>query len=95
MKRLSLLSVLALGACATANQTYGPSGQRAYVINCSGAALNWGMCQTKAGSLCGTRGYDVVAINGESNPTVLANPYALYAVPIVNRTMEVACKAQR
>ena len=57
---MTLASVIVLAGCATASKTHGPDGREAYAINCSGAALNWGMCYSKAGALCGSRGYEVI-----------------------------------
>lgn len=82
-----------LGACAVATQTYGPDGKQAYVVNCSGAYLNWGMCQQKAGDICRSAGYRIVAINGQTAPTLIANPESVFAIPVVNRTMEISCNA--
>lgn len=84
---------MAVSACAVASKTYGPNGQPAYVVNCSGAALNWGMCQQKAGDICQSSGYKILAINGQTTPTVIANPEGLFAIPMVNRTMEISCNA--
>lgn len=84
---------LSVSACAVASKTYGPNGQQAYVVNCSGAALNWGMCQQKAGDICKSAGYKILAINGDTTPTMVANPQALFAIPVVNRTMEISCNA--
>ncbi|MEA2066713.1 MAG: hypothetical protein U9O65_06445 [Thermotogota bacterium] len=57
MKKLLviLIFVSIIGGCATAKQTYTSDGQKGYVIDCSGSALNWGMCYEKAGKICGER----------------------------------------
>jgi len=41
--------IVPLAGCATARQTYTPDGKVGHSINCSGSALNWGMCYEKAG----------------------------------------------
>lgn len=94
MKRW-LVAVLALSmsGCAAVDKTYGPDGQAAMVINCSGPYLSWAACFKKAGDGCGTSGYNVLAVNGERSATLLANPQAVYGVQSMNRVMEVACKA--
>mgnify|MGYP001770497693 CR=1 FL=1 len=56
---VSLIIVLISG-CATATKTFTSDGKQGYSINCSGTALNWGMCYEKAGQLCGTKGYEVL-----------------------------------
>lgn len=59
-KTLSILSFFLLFGCATSSQTYLPDGRVGYSINCSGSALNMGMCYDKAADICKTNGYDIV-----------------------------------
>lgn len=80
--------VVVLGGCASASQTYGPDGRPAYSLNCSGAALTWGACEEKAGSICGKRGYDVISRSGDSG--VIASPQFLAST--LSRTMLVECR---
>ncbi len=50
-KVILILSIMVfLGGCATASKTYTSDGKEGYAINCSGSALNWGMCYEKAGN---------------------------------------------
>lgn len=71
MKRETLQLLLALAVplfatgCASSSKTYGPNGEVAYSLNCSGTVRSWGMCLEKAGDLCGTRGYNVVSSSGD------------------------------
>lgn len=93
MKILIAVAAIAMTGCATQKTTYLPDGSQGYSIDCSGQALNWGMCQTKAGEICGARGYDVVSQDGEQSPTAVANSNGLYAGAFVQRTMLIKCKA--
>ncbi|HXD38157.1 MAG TPA: hypothetical protein VN624_15990 [Rhodanobacter sp.] len=77
-----------LAGCATATPTYGPDGRPAYTIECGGSSANWNMCFQKAGELCGTSGYDVIARNGDTG--AMASPYG--ATTIISRSLEVECK---
>lgn len=100
MRKLLILALLPLAGCATSTQTYGPSGKAAHTINCPGAANSWGSCYEKAGSLCGTAGYEVVAQNGSITPFGMANGYANstggsvsgFSGGMVSRNMLVQCK---
>lgn len=86
-------SVVGLAACATASQTYTPDGRPGYTIECSGQALNWGMCYQKAGELCGSKGYDILAQTGDQGATVAANQFGLYGGSVITRSMVIACKS--
>lgn len=87
-----LLALVTLAGCATSKQVHTPSGELGHSINCSGSALNWGMCYEKAGQLCGAKGYTVLSQTGDQgNTLVTANQYGLYATPVVNRSMIVQC----
>lgn len=102
MKRLFLvMAALALAGCATSSATYGPNGKQAHSISCNGGANSWGTCYEKAGDLCGTSGYDVIAQNGTITPFGMANGYAGaggasftgVSAGLVSRNMLVQCKA--
>ena len=81
-----------LSSCATANKTYTSSGEQGYSINCSGTALNWGMCYEKAGNLCGEKGYEVLEKTGDQGATVSGNQFGLYGGSVMNRSMIIKCK---
>jgi hypothetical protein len=64
MIRFMLFSwALAIASCATASETYTPTGQGGYAIDCSGAALTWNACDQKAGEICSSHGYSVISIS--------------------------------
>jgi hypothetical protein len=64
MKFLYLLGMsITLSACVAATETYAPDGRKAYNIDCS--LTNWGQCRQKAGQICGSLGYEIVAQDGE------------------------------
>ncbi|MBI5741438.1 MAG: trypsin-like peptidase domain-containing protein [Nitrospirae bacterium] len=90
--RVILISIFLISGCATANRVYTPDGQTGYSINCSGSALNWGMCYEKAGELCGSIGYDVIVRSGDQGSSVVANQFGLYGGSIMNRSMMIKCK---
>lgn len=81
-----------VSGCATAKKTYVADGREGYSINCSGSALNWGMCAEKAGQICGAAGYDVLEKVGDQGTFVSANQNSLYGGSIMNRSMLIACK---
>jgi hypothetical protein len=89
---LALLTAITLNACATSTQTYAPDGGQAHSINCSGAALTWGQCYEKAGSICKERGYDVVGGGSDANGVVTANNGSAVGVRGSTRSMVIKCK---
>jgi hypothetical protein len=92
MKTITILAALSLFGCATSTQTYAPDGGQAHSINCSGAALTWGMCYEKAGSICKERGYDVVGGGSDANGIVTANNGSAVGVRGSTRSMVIKCK---
>lgn len=84
--------MLLLFGCATASKTYTSDGEEGYVINCSGSALNWGMCYEKAGDICGTRGYEVLEKSGDTGAMVTTGQYGVFGGSTNNRSMVVKCK---
>ncbi len=86
-----VLIIICLSGCATASKTYTPDGSEGYIINCSGSALNWGMCYEKAGEICGPKGYEVVEKSGDTGSIVSGNQFGVYGGSIVNRTMIIKC----
>jgi len=90
---ITLASVIVLAGCATASKTHGPDGREAYAINCSGAALNWGMCYSKAGALCGSRGYEVINQDDDAGFMFSANrQFGAFGTSVINRSLLVTCK---
>jgi hypothetical protein len=93
MKASYLLTVCALlSACAMQRTTYLPDGRKGSSIDCSGAALNWGYCERKAGQTCGAAGYDVVSKEGEGGSVVAGTSSGVFGGTTSQRTMLVACK---
>lgn len=87
-----LLLAVCLTGCATASKTFTADGKEGYNINCSGSALNWGMCYEKAGELCGAKGYEVLEKNGDRGTMVTFGQYGLMGGSVINRSMIVKCK---
>lgn len=90
-----LTLVVAASGCATAKKIYGPDGREAFALNCSGTALSWNECYSKAGSLCQASGYDVLSQDGETGSIITAGPAGLLGGSTETRTMVVACKAAK
>lgn len=87
------LSVIALlSGCASSTQTYGADGRITHSINCSGTARNWGMCEEKAGELCGSKGYEIVSRSSDTGAMASGGGGNFYASTLQNRTMMVACR---
>ena len=80
---LFFISFLILG-CATSSKILDAEGREAFALDCSGSALNWGLCFKKAGEICGKKGYDVS--NKSEEQTVFLNS------PMIHRTMTIRCK---
>lgn len=90
-----LLFIMFLGlltGCATAKQTYAPDGGTAHSINCSGSALNWGMCFEKAGEICKERGYEVITGGSDQDATVVQTQQGGFGASKNNRSMLIKCK---
>lgn len=100
MIKTTLLAFSALGAmamaagCATSKEVYTADGRKGYSVNCSGSALNWGMCYEKAGEICGTRGYEVLEKSGDQGAMVSGNQFGFYGGSFMNRSMIVQCKSE-
>ena len=87
-----ILAAAFLAGCASASQTYTSDGRVGYSLNCSGTARNWGMCEQKAGELCGARGYEVLSTTGDRGAVVTAGNGSAYASTTISRTMLITCK---
>ena len=96
MQRGSLLVVLALAGCASSSQTYGPDGEVAYNLNCSGLARTWGACLEKAGDICQTKGYRIISSSADTGALIAAsatgNTASLGGGTTISRSMVVSCK---
>ncbi len=73
---ISIVLTVSVFACAhvvTVQETYTSSGQKGYVIDCSGDSdthlimhnPTWSDCYTKAGEACGNRGYEILERSDE------------------------------
>jgi len=91
MKYLIVLCLL-LAGCASSSPTYSPDGSKAYSLNCSGAARNWGMCYEKAGNLCKEKGYIVVAGGTDTGSSLVANSNGVVAQSSHTRNLVIKCK---
>lgn len=91
-KFLILGAALFMAGCATASKTYAPDGREAFTVDCSGAALNWGYCQKKAGELCGARGYDVLDRSSDQNATFGGGGGMFGGGVAHSRSMLIACR---
>jgi len=91
-----ILLVLAINAvvagCASSSQTYTADGRVGHSLNCSGTARNWGMCEQKAGEICGARGYDILSTMGDKGLIATAGGGNFFASTTISRTMLIACK---
>jgi hypothetical protein len=93
MRILCLVAFFAIvTGCASSRETFLPDGGKGHSINCSGTALNWGMCYEKAGDICGARGYNVIAGGSDQGVVVAGNQYGLYGGSVMNRSMLIKCK---
>lgn len=91
-----LLAALAGTGCATTSQTYLPNGKIGHVVKCPGMANDWGSCFSKAGEVCGAKGYDIVNQSGQVIPsavfTATNNQANAFAGSMVSRTLMIQCK---
>lgn len=94
MKKLFVIFVAIgfLSGCATSSKTYGPDGREAYTIDCSGLGGTWGMCLTKAGDLCGAKGYDLLTSAGDKGLVAVADPNQAFMSSTISRNLLVSCK---
>jgi uncharacterized lipoprotein len=89
---IAIASVAVLSGCASSKATYGPDGRATHSINCSGTARTWGMCEEKAGELCGTRGYDIISRSNDTGIMATGGGANFFGSSLHFRTMQVACK---
>jgi hypothetical protein len=83
-------AVAVLAGCVTA-ETQTTDGKVEYSINCSGGAFSWEDCHDKARSICGARGYTMVAGGPQGG---LAGPRdgGLFSGTEMSRRMAIRCK---
>lgn len=95
---LLLATAIMLSACATVHESYAPDGRKAYALNCSGTARGWDKCQTAAGEICGSAGYDILDRSSEDTAVAGAsangNGGSAFAAKTNERSMLIACKVK-
>jgi hypothetical protein len=92
IKILSVIAVLALTGCATAQNTYLKNGKEALSIDCSGEAMSWAACYEKADASCAGTGYNIVSTNGTPQPQEDDKTLGVDVGNYKNRTVLVVCK---
>lgn len=93
MKALYLVTLCTIAVgCVTSREAFLPDGGKGHSINCSGTGLNWGSCYEKAGEICGTRGYDVIAGGSDQGMVVAGSQYGLYGGSVMSRSMLIKCR---
>ena len=83
---------LALAGCVTVDQTSTSDGKPAHSITCSGNALSWTDCHEKAASICGAKGYVVVAGGEQRGVGISRSDSGLLEGTTFGRNMVVQCK---
>lgn len=92
-KKLAIaVSMTLLSGCASSSKTFAPDGREAYSLDCSGLARSWGMCLSKAGDICGPKGYDVLTAAGDRGMLATVNQYQGYASSTISRNLLISCK---
>lgn len=92
IKILSVIAVLGLTGCATAQNTYLKNGQQALSIDCSGEAMSWAACYEKAEASCAGTGYNIVSTNGTPQPKEADKTLGVDVGNYKTRSVLVVCK---
>ena len=87
-----IVIALLLAGCVQTKSIHLPDGRQGHSINCSGQDFSWNQCYEKAGEICGARGYEVVARDGDQSSSVVGTQYGVIGGTKVSRTMLIACK---
>ena len=117
MKKTGLIIIIVIlifvmSACAhvvTVQETYTSTGQKGYIIDCSGDSdthlimpnPTWADCQIKAGEICGERGFEILDRSDQqgelSSTSVLAaknqGTETFLGVTKFYRSMLIKCKS--
>lgn len=91
--RLLGIGLLLLAGCASSAPTYTADGRQGHSLNCSGTARTWGMCEQKAGEICGAKGYNILTATSDNGMMATASQGSFFATTTVSRTMLIACKS--
>ncbi|CAB3802421.1 hypothetical protein [Pararobbsia alpina] len=93
---LACAATLLAAACNTTStkQTYLPSGDVGFTVNCSGdsSGSSWAACYKEAGEACGAYGYDVVSKDGDGGAPAGGSLGGMLSSNVKNRSMLVRCK---
>jgi hypothetical protein len=92
IKILSIIAVLGLTGCATAQNTYLKDGKQALSIDCSGEAMSWAACYEKADASCAGTGYNIVSTNGTPQPKEADKTLGVDVGNYKTRSVLVTCK---
>lgn len=93
MRMVVILAYLVVSACASAKETYLPDGRLGYSISCDGSAVGINVCFEKAGSLCGSSGYDIYSRDGQTIPTAVATPDVVTFGAFNTKSILIACRS--
>lgn len=107
---ISIILIIGIFGCAhvvTVEETYTSTGQKGYVIDCSGDSdthlimhnPTWSDCYTKAGAACGNRGYEILERSDEQgalsgalvSATTNQGVGAAFGITKYNRVMIIKC----
>lgn len=102
--------ILGCANVVTVKETYTSSGQKGYIIDCSGDSdyhlimhnPTLADCYAKAGEICGAIGYDILEFNGEQgaqsmgmvSATKNAGAGTAFGITKHFRTMIIKCKSK-
>lgn len=84
-----VILIFLLTSCVAPKDIYLPDGSKGYSLKCDGATQDISICYAKAGELCGSVGYQILATSKESTPfpTGYFNQY----VTVVQRSLLIKC----
>jgi hypothetical protein len=93
MKKLSILAIgLILGGCVTVTPTFTANGKQGHNIDCSTSLSTWGSCYQKAGEICGAKGYNVIAKEGDTQSSLSGGRHGVFGSTEATRTLIIECK---
>ena len=89
---LALIAIQLTGCAVAVRPVYGPDGEEALALSCSGSDMEWSDCFEKAGELCGTHGYKVWNQVGSQSSIISGTKEAVFGSASEERTLLIACK---
>jgi len=93
MKIIYLVIAALLTGCVSSSQTYTSDGAAGYTVSCHGAMVTWNSCHSKAGKLCGARGYTIDSDSRSTGRDTDADILVASENEGVMRSMVIACKS--